>query len=577
MWDEDLLSADDFMGLATLKLLPQLDDEVERDQWIVLEKRKDKKDKVKGDIHIKCQYTPLNAMEPALVKEYLSLRDILVPDDDVTLALAIMSASSAKKDDTARALLTAFLSKGKAFALIEAAIKEEVAKTIQETTLFRVDNNATKLIKAMATLRGDKYLIATLQPTAARVASSTIGFEIDDKKIEGGQSLEKNLQNLKDVTEACITAIVSSVAACPPELRTVCHLLKTHVVAKFPQSAHQAVAGFIFLRFFGPALLAPSKTGLLTGDVPPDQARALLLISKVIQTMANNAQFGEKEPFMLQMNPVLASRQADLNRFLDEVSAVALPPSPFAEDDTYLARELKFLHRQCISDAAVDGLQTALKITNLREAGFSVSKFAELISRSSVVPSQTPRPAGAAATAAAQTPRAVAPAGSTSLQPVVVKFPAHPVDERWKTIKPIPPPAISGGQVLSETDEVFAVFCLGAVVPAKALPEAVRALGIPVDDKLVDGIVAKHPGGATKEQFAEIVRSLPPKGPLIAAVIGAFETFDKEDVGRVRPDEIRSDACAEPTTRHRRQPQSQGNAVVRKSVCRGDRAVAGAC
>jgi hypothetical protein len=73
------------------------------------------------------------------------------------------------------------------------------------------------------------------------------------------------------------------------------------VAIKFPGHQLRAVAGFVFLRFFCPALIDPIAANLYSGSLSPDQRRALINITKVLQLMANQTTaFGE--PWMIDNN-----------------------------------------------------------------------------------------------------------------------------------------------------------------------------------------------------------------------------------------------------------------------------------
>jgi hypothetical protein len=47
-----------------------------------------------------------------------------------------------------------------------------------------------------------------------------------------------------------------------------------------------------------------------------------VLISKVIQNLANNVMFGEKESFLLPFNQLLTKHKANMRDFLDRISTV---------------------------------------------------------------------------------------------------------------------------------------------------------------------------------------------------------------------------------------------------------------
>lgn len=72
-------------------------------------------------------------------------------------------------------------------------------------------------------------------------------------------------------------------------------------------------------RFISPALVSPETIDI---GLPPDAVairRGLLLITKIIQNLANNVRFG-KEAHMVCFNEFLASNIVRVMKFLTEVN-----------------------------------------------------------------------------------------------------------------------------------------------------------------------------------------------------------------------------------------------------------------
>jgi neurofibromin 1 len=100
--------------------------------------------------------------------------------------------------------------------------------------------------------------------------------------------------------------------------RALCHQIWEIVEDRFPEVRHSAIGSFIFLRFFCPAIVTPEAVDL---DIPSDSReirRALLLITKVIQNLANNVKF--KEPHMQILNTFLAENIKQVTRFLSDIA-----------------------------------------------------------------------------------------------------------------------------------------------------------------------------------------------------------------------------------------------------------------
>jgi len=78
--------------------------------------------------------------------------------------------------------------------------------------------------------------------------------------------------------------------------------------------------GFLFLRFFCPALVQPLQHGLgnvIAGLEDPAVRRVLVLVTKVLQNLANKVQFGSKELFMAPFNGFLEDNAPAVADYLD--------------------------------------------------------------------------------------------------------------------------------------------------------------------------------------------------------------------------------------------------------------------
>lgn len=129
---------------------------------------------------------------------------------------------------------------------------------------------------------------------------------------------------------------------------------------------YTSISGFIFLRFFCPALLTPKNFGLLDGPLaftclprphlllehpPVNVARDLTLIAKVIQNMANLVPFGKKEPFMMVCNDFINDQFALLKTFLDTLSSnptEAIDEIPSKRSTLYWGREMSRVHSHLV-------------------------------------------------------------------------------------------------------------------------------------------------------------------------------------------------------------------------------------
>ncbi|KAI1294478.1 Ras GTPase activating protein ira2 [Mortierella claussenii] len=262
--------------------------------------------------------------ESAMEDRYEKLID-LIASPDLTLVLSLCQVCPVSEiDDLAIVLLHVFESRGLAMPLLKAIIMREVRET-GESELFRRNCMATRLLTVFAKINGAEYLKSTLQPLlSALMTLPTQGsYELDPTRQGPGDDPNVNFENLKHMAQVFLDAITDSASNVPSSFREVCWYLAQAVGERFPDAKFTAVGGFIFLRFLCPAIVAPESDGLLQAPIENAKVRrGLLLITKVIQNLANNVLFGAKEPFMIVLNTFLTSNIHKVTRFLGNISTL---------------------------------------------------------------------------------------------------------------------------------------------------------------------------------------------------------------------------------------------------------------
>lgn len=86
-------------------------------------------------------------------------------------------------------------------------------------------------------------------------------------------------------------------------------------------------------RFFCPAVTSPEIYGIVEGffffkffkkliflEPPsPESRRLLILMTKVLQNLSNNVEFGSKEPYMEKMNDFIHSNKEKLDQYFQNL------------------------------------------------------------------------------------------------------------------------------------------------------------------------------------------------------------------------------------------------------------------
>ncbi|RDW91274.1 ras GAP protein-like protein [Coleophoma crateriformis] len=226
----------------------------------------------------------------------------------------------------------------------------EMGKSLsgEANLLFRGNSLLTQALDFHMRRLGKEYLFDVLGPKILEINSTNPECEVDPSRLQHGEDLNRNWATLISLTTAVWDRIFASVSRCPPELRTlmkyICAVAEDRYGDFLRTAQYTSVSGFLFLRFFCPAILNPKLFGILPDHPPPKAQRALTLIAKSLQVLANLSTFGQKEEWMLPMNKFLSTHKQDVKSYIDEICSIpaersksALPAS-YTTPITILAR-----------------------------------------------------------------------------------------------------------------------------------------------------------------------------------------------------------------------------------------------
>ncbi|NWI00055.1 RASL1 protein, partial [Tichodroma muraria] len=216
-------------------------------------------------------------------------------------ALAVLEevTSGESRQDVATKLVEIFLGQGLAVPLLDYLTTRELARTTDPNTLFRSNSLASNSMEQFMKVVGLPYLHEVLRPVVNRIFEEKKYVELDPGKMEPrrgrrisfkgslseAQVRESSLELLKGYLGDIVDAIVGSVDKCPLPMRVAFKQLRRRVEERFPLAQHEevryfSISGFLFLRFFAPAVLTPKLFRLREQHAEPCTSRTLLLLAK---------------------------------------------------------------------------------------------------------------------------------------------------------------------------------------------------------------------------------------------------------------------------------------------------------
>lgn len=141
--------------------------------------------------------------------------------------------------------------------------------TMEANLLFRGNSLVTKALDAHMRRLGSQYLEETLGSRLRTIVERDPDCEVDPVRVRAPEQLERNWSNLINLTSAIWRSISASAANCPPGLRLLFKHIRSCAEDRYGEFIrtvkYTSVSGFLFLRFFCPAILNPKLFGLLPG------------------------------------------------------------------------------------------------------------------------------------------------------------------------------------------------------------------------------------------------------------------------------------------------------------------------
>ncbi|OWF54600.1 ras GTPase-activating protein 3-like [Mizuhopecten yessoensis] len=344
LWHDDSLVSREVLGgmfpgsfLGEVKIpLQNLTSGTSHKAWYCLGSREGWKQSNQdlGALRLKISYTSEHVFKS---EYYNDLRELLLQSVNTepvsSSAAAILGDVVESRQDAAQPIMRIFLHHKKLVPFVRALARAEIKLTSDPNTVFRGNTLITKVIDELMKLVGLPCLHEAIKATVDEICTEHLSCEIDPARVKDGENLSDNMKNLKRYVEQVFQSIVHSGLMCPTILCEVFFALKEAAQEYFPDSPlvrYQVVSGFIFLRFFAPAILGPRLFDLRTDTQDMCVNRTLTLVSKALQGLGNlvsskSLSFGLKEEYMVPLFKSFndAEHIDGIRMYLDMISSAA--------------------------------------------------------------------------------------------------------------------------------------------------------------------------------------------------------------------------------------------------------------
>ncbi|KAK0163577.1 hypothetical protein PV327_007245 [Microctonus hyperodae] len=244
-----------------------------------------------GSLRLKLHYTADNVFPSKMYEPLCSLLLQSVNIQPITSsAVYILGEIVASKMEAAQPLVRVLVDRGQLVSVMRALASHEISKLTDPTTIFRGNTLVSKMMDEGMRLAGLHYLHSTLKPAMEQVFLEKKPCEIDPTRVKDANTIQTNLANLKEYVERVFRAITTSGVRCPPLMCEMFWCLRELAATHFPKNKevrYSVISGFIFLRFFAPAILGPRLFDITNEQIDSQTNRTLTLISKTIQSLGN--------------------------------------------------------------------------------------------------------------------------------------------------------------------------------------------------------------------------------------------------------------------------------------------------
>ncbi|KAI8829715.1 hypothetical protein BJ741DRAFT_622171 [Chytriomyces cf. hyalinus JEL632] len=290
------------------------------EEWFQIKAKQDDT-VIKGSIRLAIKYQVDHVLPR---KEYNPLLVLLTEPKFRALNMLGSVAPSAMRASLGKIGVRILLAKGLEVDGISSLIESDVSATSDPNIIFRGNTLATKTMDTFMSVVGMEYLHASIGKEIKAIYESTESCEVDPLRVDNPEAAKRNFTRLMDHVTSIWQSILASVENCPRSMVEIMSSIHDCILERWGDVGvvkYSAVSGFIFLRFFCPAILSPNLFKIVD-DIPEgNRARTFTLIAKILQNLANLAEFGQKEQYLADCNEFIKEQIPNMKNLIDKISS----------------------------------------------------------------------------------------------------------------------------------------------------------------------------------------------------------------------------------------------------------------
>jgi len=240
--------------------------------------------------------------------------------------------------DAIASLVVKLLGCEESLALAQFLVTEEVRKST-EATMLRGNTAATRIMSAFAKRASSKYLKTTLGPCIQDLVDQNEDLEVFPTRMNVPGDLEPHKNRLEAIFQEFFDQITNSTENIPISMRILTHHLWKETSAKNPSLGANTIGSYFFLRLICPSIVMAYQNGIIKEKPGKHAERSLVIIAKMLQQVANNLPFQQKEAELMIFNPIILKNKSQFNEFITNISEE--PPKRRVEDEIEKEKDLE--------------------------------------------------------------------------------------------------------------------------------------------------------------------------------------------------------------------------------------------
>jgi hypothetical protein len=229
-------------------------------------------------------------------------------------------------EELVRATLLLACAHGRHVELLNDLVARELDKSISVGTLFRTNSVTTKFVREFLIMSSSDFLRSVMQGPIKAIVDDPSGYECDPAKLPAGTKVGERLKRVAVAADSIVNSVDAHLEELPRDARQFFNRVFHDVNHCFAGHFRTVAAGFLFLRFLCPAILAPQLFHLVPEAPQGDAQRALVLVAKVMQNLANGVEFGKKEAFLEPLNKWLRAKLPQVEILYERLTVVQGSP-----------------------------------------------------------------------------------------------------------------------------------------------------------------------------------------------------------------------------------------------------------